>query len=106
MECCKERASLERLLDLPLFRLDLPTPFPVGAVNVYLITEPEPVLVDTGTSTPESRARLELLLGEAAGLAVSDLRNIVITHGHLDHYGLAQELAERSGAEIFAPPAD
>ena len=96
---------IERLQDLPLYRLELPTPFPVGPVNVYLITEPEAVLLDTGTGTPETLERLEKLLAEA-GLRLEQLKKIVVTHGHLDHYGLARMLEERSGAAVFAPPLD
>ncbi len=96
---------MERLLDLPLYCLALPTPFPVGPVNVYLITEPQPVLVDTGTRTEEAEQLLERLLAQA-GLRVEQLKKIVVTHGHLDHYGLAQTLAERSGAPVYAPALD
>ncbi|MFD4338244.1 MBL fold metallo-hydrolase [Streptomyces anulatus] len=34
------------------------------------------------------------------------IRRIVITHGHRDHYGAAQELADRHGAEIIAHALD
>lgn len=34
------------------------------------------------------------------------ISRIVITHGHRDHYGAAQELADRYGAEILAHPLD
>ncbi|MFI2781175.1 MBL fold metallo-hydrolase [Streptomyces sp. ALB3] len=34
------------------------------------------------------------------------IRRIVITHGHDDHYGAAQELADRHGAEILAHRLD
>ena len=96
---------IERLLDLPLYRLELPTPFPVGPVNVYLMREPEAVLVDTGLGMQETLEVLERLLGEA-GLRVEQLRKIVVTHGHVDHYGLARALAGRSGAPIYASPRD
>ena len=96
---------IERLLDLPLYRLELPTPFPVGPVNVYLVTEPEAVLVDTGPGMQETLELLEKLLGEA-GLRLEQLRKIVVTHGHVDHYGLARVLAGRSGAPIYASPRD
>ncbi len=96
---------IQRLLDLPLYRLELPTPFPVGPVNVYLITEPEAVLLDTGTATADSRATLERLLGEA-GLRPRQLKRIVVSHGHLDHYGLARVLAAESGGPVYAPALD
>lgn len=96
---------IERLLGLPLYRLELPTPFPVGPVNVYLVTEPEVALLDTGPAMPGSLELLEKLLGQAE-LRVEHLRRILISHAHQDHYGLAQVLAARSGATIYASPRD
>lgn len=96
---------IERLLDLPLYRIESPTPFPVGPVNIYLITEPEPVLIDTGLGTLETLECLERRLTEI-GLRIERLKKIVVTHGHQDHYGLAGTLAERSGAPIYAPARD
>ncbi|MFJ9265080.1 MBL fold metallo-hydrolase [Streptomyces bacillaris] len=40
------------------------------------------------------------------GLAPARIARIVLTHGHRDHYGAAQELADRHGAEILAHPLD
>ena len=96
---------IERLLDLPLYRLELPTPFPVGPVNVYLVTEPEAVLVDTGPGMQETLDLLEKLLSEA-GLRLEQLKKVVVTHGHVDHYGLARAVASCSGAPIYASPRD
>lgn len=91
--------------DLPLHRLTVPTPFPVGPVNLYLLAEPEPVLVDAGPAMPGSLALVEKLLAEA-GTGMARLRKILLTHFHQDHVGLAAELAERSGATIFASPCE
>ncbi|MEV7849034.1 MBL fold metallo-hydrolase [Streptomyces cyaneofuscatus] len=40
------------------------------------------------------------------GLDPARIGRIVLTHGHRDHYGAAQELADRHGAEILAHPLD
>ncbi|MFE6000650.1 MBL fold metallo-hydrolase [Streptomyces sp. NPDC056454] len=40
------------------------------------------------------------------GLDPGRIGRIVLTHGHRDHYGAAQELADRHGAEILAHPLD
>ncbi|MEU3705424.1 MBL fold metallo-hydrolase [Streptomyces anulatus] len=40
------------------------------------------------------------------GLDPAGIRRIVITHGHRDHYGAAQELADRHGSEIIAHARD
>ena len=83
-----------------LHRLSLPTPFPVGPVNVYLLTGKPLTLIDTGPKYPAARAALESGLA-ALGYRVEDLRCIVLTHHHADHVGLAGELAARSRATVF-----
>ncbi|RME47467.1 MAG: MBL fold metallo-hydrolase, partial [Caldilineae bacterium] len=80
-------------------RLPLPTGLPVGAVNVYLFPEPEPVLVDTGVRSEESLSALQTGLAEH-GLSFADLRRIIISHPHIDHFGLTGTIAARSRATI------
>lgn len=80
-------------------RIELPTPFDVGPVNVYLFTEPEPVLVDTGVDSDESWAALQAGLAEQ-GLEVADLRQVIITHAHVDHFGAAARLTAHGHAQI------
>jgi glyoxylase-like metal-dependent hydrolase (beta-lactamase superfamily II) len=84
-----------------LHTLSIPTPFPIGPVNVYL-AEGEPLtLVDVGPRYAPARKSLEQALA-GYGYGVADLRRIIITHTHADHYGLAAELAQASGAEVVA----
>jgi glyoxylase-like metal-dependent hydrolase (beta-lactamase superfamily II) len=86
-------------------RIELPTPFAVGTVNAYLL-EGEPLtLIDTGPKTAEAQAALEAGLAQY-GPRVDDVRRIILTHGHVDHFGNAAWLRARSGAQIFAHPAD
>jgi glyoxylase-like metal-dependent hydrolase (beta-lactamase superfamily II) len=81
--------------------LPVPTPFAVGRVNCYLIEDDPLTLVDAGPNSGTSLTTLERALGEH-GRKVEDLERIVLTHQHIDHIGLAQILAERSGAEVVA----
>lgn len=55
-----------------------------GPVHVYLFAEDPVTLIDTGTTmtVPVFRSALAEL-----GFSVADIRQIIITHGHLDHYG-------------------
>jgi glyoxylase-like metal-dependent hydrolase (beta-lactamase superfamily II) len=88
-----------------LHAIELPTPFPVGPVTVYLADAPgEPLtLIDTGPQTTESRAALEAGLA-CRGYAPADLDRIVVSHAHVDHFGLAADLVDASGAQVLSHP--
>jgi glyoxylase-like metal-dependent hydrolase (beta-lactamase superfamily II) len=77
----------------------IPTPFMVGRVNCYLIDDDPLTLVDTGPNSGKALDCLERNLAEH-GRRIEDLERIVITHQHLDHMGLVDVLARRSGAEV------
>lgn len=80
--------------------LRLPLPFALNHINVYLVDEGDGwTLVDCGLDTPEARAIWEAVLGsrEFGGRPV---RQIVVTHHHPDHVGLAGWLAARCGAPV------
>lgn len=105
-----------------IFRLVLPTPFPVGPVNAYVLKgSPQSgrrdspggrsdrprspagrvTLVDPGPAYPPAREALKIGL-EGLGLGLGDVDSIIITHPHIDHYGLADEIARLAGAEVVA----
>jgi glyoxylase-like metal-dependent hydrolase (beta-lactamase superfamily II) len=85
--------------------IELPTPFPVGPITVYLADAPgEPLtLIDTGPHTPEARATLAARLADR-GYGLADLDRVVITHAHVDHFGLAAEMAEAARAKVLTHP--
>ena len=76
-----------------------------GRNNAYILDGTTPTLIDTGVSMPDTRSELVAGLSEA-GLAVSDLDRILLTHWHADHSGLAGELAAEADATVFAHKAD
>jgi hydroxyacylglutathione hydrolase len=66
--------------------------------NVFLIGgRTGCVLVDTGN--PGKADRILERLAEH-GVAPGDIRLILLTHGHTDHFGSAAELRERTGAPV------
>jgi glyoxylase-like metal-dependent hydrolase (beta-lactamase superfamily II) len=81
-----------------LHQIILPTPWEVGPVQIYLVLGDPITLIDTGVRTAQSRAALGAALDQL-GLAVEDVRRVVVTHYHGDHLGQAQWLRE-AGAEI------
>ena len=86
-----------------LHTLTLPTPFPVGPVNVYLAEGDPLTLIDTGPKAPVSRDALTAGLA-THGYRVEDIGRVIITHHHADHLGLAGEIVARSGARLVAHP--
>lgn len=81
-------------------RLELPADLGIGQVNAYLFTQPEIVLVDAGIKTD---ACWEALVDGLAlhGVAPADIARIVISHTHVDHYGLAGRLVAESDATVW-----
>lgn len=88
-----------------VFPLPLPTPFPVGPVNAFLLPGPPVTLVDCGPKTDAARAALEDGLTRA-GYSLPAIERLVLTHGHTDHCGLAAAVAAASGAPIYAHEAE
>ena len=97
----RERECEQALLDAGIHRLAIPTPFRVGRVNAYLIEDEPLTLVDSGPNSAKALDELEQALARL-GHRVEDIGLLVITHQHLDHFGLASILARRSGAQVAA----
>ncbi|SFU98839.1 MBL fold metallo-hydrolase [Alicyclobacillus macrosporangiidus] len=86
---------------LRVHRLELPTPFPVGTVNAYLVEDGDRrVLVDCGPRWGPARDALEQAL-EEAGVRADALSAVVLTHGHVDHVGQSGAFA-RLGVPVYA----
>jgi glyoxylase-like metal-dependent hydrolase (beta-lactamase superfamily II) len=69
-------------------------------VNVYIIEGDEGnLLIDTGWNTPEAFNALAQEM-KNSGFAMKDITDIVVTHFHPDHIGLAGKIAEITGAKI------
>ncbi len=84
--------------------IPLPVPFPgLEAVNVYLAEGDPLTLVDTGLRWPPGQRALEAAL-QSLGYRFEDIARIIISHSHVDHYGLAGRIVARSGAEIWSHP--
>jgi glyoxylase-like metal-dependent hydrolase (beta-lactamase superfamily II) len=97
----EEHDALALAADAGIHRLAIPTPFQVGRINAYLIEDSPLTLVDSGPNSAKALDELEQALARR-GHAIEDIELLVITHQHIDHFGLASILARRSGAEVAA----
>lgn len=90
-----------------LWSLPVPIPDnPLRYVLVYVLELDDGVaIVDAGWNTEEAWLALNTGL-EEAGATMSDVRAVIVTHIHPDHYGLAGRVREASGAWVGLHPAD
>ncbi len=86
---------------MKIIPLVIPTPFYIGAVNVYLVKEEPLTLIDVGPKTEAAAEALREKLRDN-GVRLEDIKRIVLTHAHEDHCGLAKQTRDRArDAEIF-----
>ena len=99
------------LADLGIFRIPVPVPFPQagGPANVYVVEEAGGgvMLFDAGLGAPEAEEALQAGF-RRIGKRFSEVRRIVVSHGHVDHFGAARSVLEWHGGEVpvYAHPAD
>jgi glyoxylase-like metal-dependent hydrolase (beta-lactamase superfamily II) len=88
-----------------IWRLRLPLPWPgVPHGNAWAIEHDGGVVMfDTGIGGKGKLRQLDLALAQA-GFGVEDVRLVVCTHSHTDHYGLAGAICERAGCELWMHP--
>ncbi|HEY9378107.1 MAG TPA: MBL fold metallo-hydrolase [Jiangellaceae bacterium] len=93
-----------------VFRLVLPLGIHgIPSVNAYLLKDANgDTLVDCGIAVADEGAGAAddgtTVLGKAlaaCGSSFDRLRRLVVTHAHIDHYGLAGEVVARSDADLW-----
>jgi glyoxylase-like metal-dependent hydrolase (beta-lactamase superfamily II) len=90
-----------------VFRLVLPLPFPgLDRVNAYLLAGgSDTTLVDCGIYLPddaEDHGWDDVVAALAVyDLAPKDITRLVVTHPHIDHYGMAGRFVEECGCELW-----
>lgn len=100
----RELGRGERVLP-GVFRLRLPLPWPgVPHCNAWAVSAGDGfVLFDTGMHRPGSIPDLERALAMCK-LSLDDVRLVVCTHAHSDHYGQAATIVQRTGCELWMHP--
>ena len=99
-----EAPRTERILP-GVWRLRLSLPWPgVPHGNAWAIERDGGIVMfDTGMGGKGRLRQLDLALTQA-GFGVEDVRLVVCTHSHTDHYGLAGSIVEAAGCELWMHP--
>lgn len=63
----------------------------------------ELTLIDTGTKTEKALAELRRGL-HRHGYALGDIKRVIVTHPHLDHFGLAAQIVSEGEAKVYTHP--
>lgn len=86
-----------------VLRLQLPVNFTgLGHVNCYALLDGRgAAIVDPGMPGRATWRALVARLSQA-GLRVTDVHTVIVTHSHPDHFGSAGRLAHEAGAELVA----
>jgi glyoxylase-like metal-dependent hydrolase (beta-lactamase superfamily II) len=79
---------------------------PMKYVNAYVLREDDGLtLVDCGWKADDVRAALDAGLAEI-GASLADVRRLLVTHAHFDHYGLAGSLLRDGVPTLYIHEAD
>lgn len=102
MEAALTQSDLEmREISDGVYQLEVPMRYnPLGYTYSYLLRDAA-TLIDTGVGTREALESLSRQL-RRAGIELSEIRHLVVTHLHGDHIGLMEQIRRISGAKIVA----
>jgi glyoxylase-like metal-dependent hydrolase (beta-lactamase superfamily II) len=88
-----------------LWCLSCPVPFDVGSVNVYLLLGDPVTLLDTGTRLNFSVEDLFALV-RRTGTDPASIQQLILSHRHIDHFGLGAAVKEQTGCQVVSSYID
>jgi glyoxylase-like metal-dependent hydrolase (beta-lactamase superfamily II) len=88
-----------------VFWLRMPLPFALDHINLWLLRDEGGwTIVDCGLNTETTRGLWDQIF--ATILPQGDIRRVIVTHYHPDHFGLAGWLTRRFGVELWMTEAE
>jgi len=99
---------IKLLEELGIYQIEYPTPFP-QAGNVYSYIIPginnNYILFDAGLKW-ENNEELFFNFIKEKNIDINSISDIYLSHGHVDHYGLAKIINDKSGAKVYIHEKD
>ena len=91
--------SFPKAKNIHAIAIPFPEPPDLITANVYAVGKGPITLIDTGPKIPGSLQFLREKV-RLAGFDLSDIERIIITHGHVDHFGLAVSIRKAAGHPV------
>ncbi len=89
-----------------IYQVRLPLPFALNHVNCYLLREADGwTVLDAGLNWPAARDGWRAAMAEL-GFDFHDIRRIVLTHMHPDHFGLSGWFQAQSEQTVYLSPRE
>jgi glyoxylase-like metal-dependent hydrolase (beta-lactamase superfamily II) len=85
--------------------ISIPVKLPIKKTNCTIVFSDPLTVIDPGVKSESTLNIIRNALRQN-GKTLKDIKKILITHGHIDHFGAAPALREISGAEIYIHPHD
>jgi len=85
--------------------VSVPITFDVKTVNIYVVYGEPLTLIDTGSRINYDVDDLAGALRQA-GVEIPQVQQLILTHRHVDHFGLAADIQSRSGCTVIASTVD
>ncbi len=90
-----------------IYQARIPLPYQLNHVYCYLLRDASGwAVVDTGLNWPEARAAWFSYFEQLGINPKEDIRKIVLTHMHPDHFGMAGWFQEQSSAPVYISERD
>jgi len=89
-----------------IYQIRLPLPFALNHVNCYLLREADGwTMLDTGLNWVDSQQAWQAAFDELQ-ITPAQIRRIVLTHMHPDHFGMAGYFQMLTGAPLYLSPRE
>lgn len=89
-----------------IYQIRLPLPFALNHVNCYLARDDDGwSMLDSGLNWPEAHHAWQAAFAELQ-IDVTQIRRIILTHMHPDHFGMAGYFQRITGAPVYLSPRE